>query len=594
LADLKQQEEELKNFCNALPSERNVANKFSYDSTDNLSSVEDSDDDDYLEGALYIPETDAVITIQSAIPLLHRYCLALPADDYFHPRPVFEFDSYDTGYSCCLRLPSNTPFNVLRSHIASSKSRAKALVSLEACKKLRSLNCLDKHLKPFDYRTEILGDMAPETDSNGMVIGSKRRHNMYEKRTPQLWERHEDIDDEVIQVEDDADLLKARKNKDVENLEINKQINPVEKSDDPFEVLLATDETLNLDTPTPHFDPDGDLIMFDDDETITESTRDNAADESFCYWASIVEIMTQDDKINELPYRQLCILTRKPMPALPQICLFDRSKPIHVTIHAINIGITLEQERLSHLCRYMLNVMKSLLNKEFTCDPKDTPYFTVPLVHGNINQSYQTLTKDDLEKLIDWVEIDSIVQLKKEEFTLDSEESLDDVILIDYSNSERRYRFEKIHHDLNLTSPVPTDHTVRESGYTSFQDYYTQKDRKIPVNIDNPMVLGRQVKRRLNYITTSSLVESKIKGGAYGWLAPEFCKKYHMHLSVFQALLVVPSIMIRIDSLLLLNEAKTKFDLHIDDQLMLEAYTTASACMEMNYERLEILGGKPL
>jgi hypothetical protein len=108
------------------------------------------------------------------------------------------------------------------------------------------------------------------------------------------------------------------------------------------------------------------------------------------------------------------------------------------------------------------------------------------------------------------------------------------------------------------------------------------------------MVLGRQVKRRLNYITTSSLVESKIKGGAYGWLAPEFCKKYHMHLSVFQALLVVPSIMIRIDSLLLLNEAKTKFDLHIDDQLMLEAYTTASACMEMNYERLEILGGKPL
>jgi hypothetical protein len=49
--------------------------------------------------------------------------------------------------------------------------------------------------------------------------------------------------------------------------------------------------------------------------------------------------------------------------------------------------------------------------------------------------------------------------------------------------------------------------------------------------------------------------------------------------------------MTRIDSLLLLQEAKLKFELDIKDNLMLEAYTTPCASMEMNYERLEMLGG---
>ncbi|KAI8876441.1 dicer-2 protein [Backusella circina FSU 941] len=594
LLNLQKQEEELKKFCSTMPSERNVASKFSFDITEDLSLCDDSDSEEYLENALYIPETDALITMQNAIPLIHRYCNALPSDSYFYPKPIFEFDYMGGGIRCCLHMPSNAPFTKLYSPMAKSKGRAKMLVSLKACKKLRSLRLLDGHLKPFGYRSELLGDMVPEVDSNGMAIGSKRRHNVYEKRTPKLWERNVEMDDEAVEIEDDADLLKARKKMDVEDLDIsNKQKNQTENVVDPLEDFLGNDKKLiGLDIQHKQCDNDGDLIMFDENETPNENTTDNdvLGEGPFGYWASIFEVTADGNIINGVPYRQLCIMTRKPMPTLPQINLMNEGQQIHVKVHTINIEIRFNKEHLIHLCNYMFNVMKTLLNKDFTCPLEDVPYFILPLVNGNIHQLYNSLTKEDLEKLIDWVEISNIVQLKNDHFTLDSELLMKDIILIDCSNYERKYIIDNINHDINPTSPVPTDITARESGYSSFQEYYVQNKKKPPINLDSSMILARQIRKKLNYITASNLMEPKIKGGTYAWLAPEFCKKYYMHLGVYQALLIVPALMIRVDSLLLLKEAKMKFGLHIQDELMLEAYTAPSASMEMNYERLEILG----
>jgi hypothetical protein len=67
-----------------------------------------------------------------------------------------------------------------------------------------------------------------------------------------------------------------------------------------------------------------------------------------------------------------------------------------------------------------------------------------------------------------------------------------------------------------------------------------------------------------------------------------------MSASVFLGMLMVPSIMTRIDSFLLIKEAQVRYDLHMEDNSMLEAYTCPAASMGMNYERLETLGGKCL
>jgi hypothetical protein len=562
-----------------MPPERNVATKFSYDTAGELSFYYGSENEDYLENALYIPETGALLTMQSAVALIYRYCNTLPADGYVHPRPVFEFENS----RCCLHLPSNAPFRDLYSPISKSEKRSKALVSLEACRKLKLLNHLDEHLRPFNYRTEILGELAPEVDSNGMVIGSKRRHNMYENRTPQLWKKNAEAGCKVIAVEDDPNLLKARKDVIVEQLEIrNKQNTRIESS---------AQTLTNMDMQNQQSDDNSTISDEINTSNANMTENDTLNEKSFCYWGSIFEVTTDDNKIDGVPYRQLCILTRKPMPPLPRINLLDRSQQIHVNTHTINIKFVFNEERSNHLCNYMLNVMKSLLNKDFACSLKDIPYFTVPLVKGSINQLYNSLTKEDLEKLIDWVEISNIVELKSDHFSPESEISTEDIIIIDYSNDRRKYRIDSIHRDLSITSPVPADITVRESGHTSFQEYYIENKKPAPSNLGNPMTLGRQIQKRLNYITASSLTEPKTKGGAYAWLVSEFCKKYYMRLSVYQALLIIPALMTRIDSLLLLQEAKLKFKLDIKDNLMLEAYTIPCASMEMNYERLEMLGG---
>lgn len=67
----------------------------------------------------------------------------------------------------------------------------------------------------------------------------------------------------------------------------------------------------------------------------------------------------------------------------------------------------------------------------------------------------------------------------------------------------------------------------------------------------------------------------------------------HILHSIFRTALLLPSIVRRIDDLLLVKELSATFFEHsIDERLLLIALTTPAAFVDFNYERLEMLGAR--
>uniref|UniRef100_A0A803NSH9 Endoribonuclease Dicer homolog 1 n=1 Tax=Cannabis sativa TaxID=3483 RepID=A0A803NSH9_CANSA len=109
-------------------------------------------------GRLYIDvreveSTGAVVSLNSAVGLIHFYCSQLPSDRYSILRPEFVMVRHEkpggpTEYSCKLQLPCNAPFETLEGPICSSMRLAQQAVCLAACKKLHEMGAFTDMLLP--------------------------------------------------------------------------------------------------------------------------------------------------------------------------------------------------------------------------------------------------------------------------------------------------------------------------------------------------------------------------------------------------------------------------------------------------------------
>ncbi|GJM92126.1 hypothetical protein PR202_ga08557 [Eleusine coracana subsp. coracana] len=121
-----------------------------------------------------ISTTGAKITTASSISVL-----------YNTPKPTFEFTDYCDGYECTVTLPSSAVFQVLVGPKARNMHKAKQLVCLDACKKLHQLGALDDRLSPYseELPREILGKANNCTSGAGyfycIVKGTTKRKELH-------------------------------------------------------------------------------------------------------------------------------------------------------------------------------------------------------------------------------------------------------------------------------------------------------------------------------------------------------------------------------------------------------------------------------
>ncbi|KAK1261478.1 hypothetical protein QJS04_geneDACA018740 [Acorus gramineus] len=117
-----------------------------------------------------VESTGAIVSLNSAVGLVHFYCSQLPSDRYSILRPEFIMERHEkpggsTEYSCKLQLPCNAPFEKLE-------------VCLAACKKLHEMGAFTDMLLP-DKGSGEEREKNDQSDEGEPLPGTARHREFY-------------------------------------------------------------------------------------------------------------------------------------------------------------------------------------------------------------------------------------------------------------------------------------------------------------------------------------------------------------------------------------------------------------------------------
>jgi endoribonuclease Dicer len=269
---------------------------------------------------------------------------------------------------------------------------------------------------------------------------------------------------------------------------------------------------------------------------------------------------------------------------IPSFHLYLQKKATESIVQTISVGqgYTFDLEEVELLRKYTVEIFSAISNKSYECDLEEMAYFLVPLkfnIHGEIGRDS-----------FDWTEIGYVVDGQTPQLDLEHLEQYVDRIVVDQSDSFRRYIFHQARRDLTPASEFPPGYHGREVGCKNFADYYEQVLLRVPENMDQPLIEVEKFTKVLNYLSPIVNLEAKAPRRSAQYLIPEFCHLYPISASMYRTATLMPSIMMHIDAVLLVREVNEKLETDIDETLLLEAFTTPSANMDADYERLETLG----
>ncbi|KAL0440783.1 UNVERIFIED_CONTAM: Endoribonuclease Dicer1 [Sesamum radiatum] len=137
-----------------------------------------------IVGTVYqVESTGAVVSLNSAVGLIHFYCSQLPSDRYSILHPEFIMERHEkpgspTEYSCKLQLPCNAPFEKLEGPPCRSMRLAQQAVCLAACKKLHEMGAFTDMLLP-DKGIGEEAEKVEQNDEGDPLPGTARHREFY-------------------------------------------------------------------------------------------------------------------------------------------------------------------------------------------------------------------------------------------------------------------------------------------------------------------------------------------------------------------------------------------------------------------------------
>ncbi|KAL9238125.1 hypothetical protein vseg_012595 [Gypsophila vaccaria] len=157
-------------------------------------------------------------------------------------------------------------------------------------------------------------------------------------------------------------------------------------------------------------------------------------------------------------------------------------------------------------------------------------------------------------------------------------------------------------------SPFETSRDEAASKYSSFADYFTKKYGIELLYPEQPLLLLKQTHNPHNLLSDSEAGALRRKMFSNGTgqkpqnhvhMPPELAVSIDIPLSVLRALYIIPSLMHRLECLMLACQLREDIAFNSDKAnipglLLLEALTTQRSCEDFSSERLELLGDSVL
>lgn len=236
------------------------------------------------------------------------------------------------------------------------------------------------------------------------------------------------------------------------------------------------------------------------------------------------------------------------------------------------------------------------MNKALVCYLEEAAYFFLPLPADWRPPLENDKGIPDIAATIPW----DLVSLAGQHWAVpikrtsaeDLVTDLEDAIVQDrFIEFTRRYKVAKLRRDLTpLSKPIDSP---RESNYPNLFEFCKAKRKGLETltNFNQPIIEVSKVQPILNHLNPTSKPPSSTSKSPARYLIPELCAKFTIPASTLWTAMLLPSIMKRIDDLLLVKELDaTFFDHAVREDLLHNAICTPSAGLEYDYERLELLG----
>ncbi|KAH7306984.1 hypothetical protein KP509_22G041000 [Ceratopteris richardii] len=550
-------------------------------------------------GTVYQVEgTGAVVSLNSAVGLVHFFCSQLPSDRYSILRPEFRLRMHEkengcVEYSCELQLPCNAPFERIEGPSCVSIRLAQQYVCLEACKKLHEMGAITDYLLPDMGGTEE-GEKNESTDEGEPVPGTARHREFYPEGIAESLQG-----DWILMQKDSGDanvVLYMYKIKS-ENIGFTKDsllMHPVN-----FAVMFGTEM-------------DSEILSMSM-ELFVARTMTTKTSLELCNPRTLN--MTQLDMVKNFHVRLMSIVLDVDVD--PATTAWDSSKaylfvPLIVGTSDIDWYLI---ENIAYNISWNNPLQRARPDVYLGTDERalggDRREYAFAKLRASMT-SHNKICHPTYGKRGAVADFDIV----KETGLIPFEEIMDDIpdgmllmadgfhkvselagVMITAAHSGKRFYVDSIREDLNAESSFPRkDGYLGPVEYNSYADYYKQKYGRDLRCKKQPLIRGRGVSHCKNLLsprfecTEASTNEEGQDKTYYVMLPPELCLVHPLPGPLVRGAQCLPSIMRRVESMLLAIQLKHDIGYSIPASKVLEALTAASCQETFCYERAELLG----
>ncbi|KAF9600916.1 hypothetical protein IFM89_013823 [Coptis chinensis] len=555
---------------------------------------------DTTPGSVYqVKSTGATVSLNSAVGLLHFYCSQLPSDRYSILRPEFIMERHEkpggsTEYSCKLQLPCNAPFEKL----------VGPAVCLAACKKLHEMGAFTDMLLP-DKGSGQEGEKVDQNDEGEPLPGTARHREFYPEGVADI------LRGEWILLGKDS----CRSSESIrlhmyavkcENIGSSKDVFLTQVSH--FAILFGNELdaevlSMSMDLFVARTMITKASLVFQGTINITEAQLVSLKSFHVRLMSIVLDVDVDPSSTPWDPakaYLFVPVVDHKCVDPIKEIdwSLVENiiatdgwNNPLQRARPDVYLGTnerTLGGDRREYGFAKLRNGM--------TSGQKSHPTYGI---RGAVAQ-FDVVKASGLIPSRDTVNNQNDVaegKLLMADSCIDTENLVGRIVTA--AHSGKRFYVDSVQYDMNSENSFP-----RKEGYlgpleySSYADYYMQKYGVKLIYKKQPLIRGRGVSYCKNLLSPrfenpedqEAESEDALDKTYYVFLPPELCFIHPLPGSLVRGAQRLPSIMRRVESMLLAVQLKDIINYPLPAFKILEALTAASCQETFCYERAELLG----
>ncbi|XP_062091269.1 endoribonuclease Dicer homolog 1 [Humulus lupulus] len=564
---------------------------------------------DTTPGAMYqVESTGAVVSLNSAVGLIHFYCSQLPSDRYSILRPEFVMVRHEkpggpTEYSCKLQLPCNAPFETLEGPVCSSMRIAQQAVCLAACKKLHEMGAFTDMLLP-DKGSGEEKEKTDQSHEGDPLSGTARHREFYPEGVADVLKGEWILSGKDVCNDPKLHLFMY----DVKCVNIGYTKDPFLTRVSEFALLFGNEL-------------DAEVLSMSMDLFIARTMTTKA---SLVFRGSIDITQSQLASLKSFHVRLMSIVLD--VDVEPSTTPWDPAKAyLFVPVVSDNSVDPIKEidwdqiEKIISTDAWGNPLQRArpdvyLGTNERTLGGDRREYGFGKLRHGMAfgQKSHPTYGIRGAVAQFDVVKASGLVpdrvvvemprhvdsSLKGKLIMADTSTSAEDLVgrIVTAAHSGKRFYVDSICYDMTAENSFP-----RKEGYlgpleySSYAHYYKQKYGVELMYKQQPLIRGRGVSYCKNLLSprfehAEGESDESVDKTYYVFLPPELCLLHPLPGSLVRGAQRLPSIMRRVESMLLAVQLKHIIKYPVPASKILEALTAASCQETFCYERAELLG----